>query len=43
MALRIGLIKLDVGRFEMEHAAVWHCITRVHRQIHDHLTQLIGV
>ncbi len=40
MQARVVLIELDVGGFDRQLAAGWHCVARVYGQIHDDLLNL---
>ena len=35
--------ELDVGGLDGERAAVGHRVARVHREVHEHLRELVGV
>ena len=41
--LRVGLIEVDIGGFDRQRAALRHRIAGIHREIHDHLLELIGI
>jgi len=41
--LRECLVEIDVGGFDRELAPFRHGIARVHREVHNHLLDLIGI
>ena len=43
MRLRERLVQVDVGRFDGQLPAVGHCVACVHREVHDHLLDLIRI